>query len=273
MQQPQFFSQRVETNLQFPKDNVAFVVAMRNPESLKGRGKGPVIGETLLVFAELSQPTGRPPLQSWAPDPAPVFADFETMVFDFPADQAGSWNNTETNQPVDDEQRFQKALSKVKDGTAKVICHLATTARTGDRASVHNVEEVLYVTEYHPADHNPTGRYRPTGLMMRPVGSRWELDPGIVDPGAFAGTEPIIPLNYALRHDVLPAVQPTLKEAMQYTQAHQYELPAPVFTTDEWVLSVNLLSGKARCLGPVRPKAAPFQDRIHVAFVRGVVRK
>ena len=273
MQQPQFFSQRVETNLQFPKDNVAFVAAMRNPESLKGKGKGPVIGETLLVFAELSQPTGRPPLQSWAPEPAPVFADFETMVFELSADDAGSWSNPETNQPVDDEQRFQEALSKVKDGTAKVICHLATTARTGYRASMHNVEEVLYVTEYNAADYNPTGRYRPTALETRPVGSRWELDAGVLDPADSAGTEPIIPLNYALRHDVLPAVQPTLQEAMKYTQAHLYELPVPVFTTDEWVLSVNLFSGKARCLGPVRPKAAPFQDRIHVAFVRAVVRK
>lgn len=273
MRQPQFFSQRVRTNFLFPKDNVVLVTAMRTPECLKGSDRGPVIGETLLLFAELDQPQGRPPLKSWSSGPPPVCADLEALVFDLPAAELDAWKSTNTEQPVDDEERYQLALSKLKDGTATLVCHLAAVTHSGVRANVHTVEETLSVVEYHPVDHNPTGRYRPTGLEMRPVGSMWELDPGDWNSESFADTTPVISLSHALHHDVLPAVQPDLKASLKHAHEHDHQLLKPTFTTDEWKGSMNLFSGKARCLGPVRPKAAPFQDRIHVAFVRAVVRK
>ena len=273
MRQPQFFVQRLETEAEFPADNVVLLGAMRTPECLKGSDKGPVMGETMMVFAELNQPSGTPPIKPYDYGSPAVHMDLEAMIFELPATEAAEWNGTETNEPVDDEQRFQKALAKVKEGTASVVCHLTMSARAGNRSKVESVEEVVYVTEYNPVDHNPTGRYRPTALEMRPVGSIWEVDPAMLEPQALAVDTPIIPLNYALQHDALPAVQPTLKEAMKYTQDHPYDLPAPVFTTDEWRGSVQLHSGKARCLGSVQPKGARFQNRIHVAFLRGTAIK
>jgi hypothetical protein len=138
---------------------------------------------------------------------------------------------------------------------------------------VKSIEEVTYVTEYNPVDHNPTGRYRPTALERVPVGSTWELDlTGVyAHPALF--NAPAIQLNHTLHHDVLPASQPTLREAMKYTQDHLYRLPEPVFTKDEWTGSPNLIPGKARCLGTLRPGGARYQSRVHVAFLRGVVRK
>jgi hypothetical protein len=272
MRQPQFFVQRVDTAIDFPSDNVVLVAGMRTPECLKGSDKGPVIGETLLLFAELDQPAGTPPIKSSSPSDSPRLPCLEAMIFELPTADRGEWNGTDTSEPVDDELRFQKAMKKVKEGSAKLVCHLMMAGRSGQRTVLKTVEEVLYVSEYNPADHNPTGRYRPTALESRPVGSILEVDVRLSD--AAEGTVPIIYISHSLRHDALPAVQPTLKEAMKYTQDHPYKLPPPTFTTDEWIGNgLNLYSGKARCLGPVQPKSARFQDRIHVAFVRGVVRK
>ncbi|RBP39722.1 hypothetical protein DES53_109149 [Roseimicrobium gellanilyticum] len=274
MNQPQFFVQRVQTNVEIPEGNVALVAAMRTPECLKGSDKGPVMGETMLIFAELNQPAGTPPLKRYPSEEHQRFLDLEAVIFELPVSEIAEWQG-HGSLPVDaadDEQRFQKALAKVKEGKASVVCHLAMAAQAGQRSRVEYVEEFRYVTEYNPVDHNPTGRYRPTAIEERPVGSIWEVDASPVDPNG-AGGKPMFSLNSSLRHDALPAVQPTLKEAMKYTQDHTHDLPVPVFTTDEWVAGFPLVSGKALCLGPVRPKGARFQDRIHVAFVRGVVRK
>jgi hypothetical protein len=252
---------------------VALVAAMRTPECIKGSDKGPAMGETMIIFAELSQPEGTPPIKAHTPDEPKPYLDLEAVIFDLPSSEAAEWRGTGDREAVDDEQRFQKALEKVKQGTANVVCHLNVAALSGQRTTVEYVEELVYVTEYNPVDHNPTGRYRPTALERDPVGSIWEVDPAFMDADGIGGNIPVISVNTSLRHDVLPAVQPTLKEAMKYTQDHPYRLPPPTFTKDEWVTSVDLLSGKARCLGPVQPKGARFQNRIHVAFVRGVVRK
>jgi hypothetical protein len=273
MWQPQFFVQQVQTTFEFPACNVVLAAAMRTPDCLKGSDKGPVIGETLLVFAQLDQPAGISQRKSPPQDPPIAQVDLEAIILDLPAAEAADWSTVEGDDPADDELRYQKALAKVKDGTASIACHLTAACSSSQRSIVKSVEEVNYVTEYNAVDHNPTGRYRPTALERVPVGSMWEVDfAGVYNlPGAF--NVPALQFHHTLHHDALPASQPTLKEAMKFTQDHPNELPIPVFTVDEWRGSMNLLAGKARCLGALRPNGARYQNRIHVAFLRGVVRK
>ncbi len=273
MRQPQFFVQHVETTFEFPGSNAVLVSTMHTPECLKGSDKGPVIGETFLLFAQLVQAPGSKPIVSQPQDPPDQQVDLEAIVFDLPATEAMEWAGSESNDPVDDEPRYRKALAKVKDGTASMVCHLTTAARTRFLSKVHIVEEVKSVTEYNPADFNPTGRYRPTAFETIPVGSQWEVDVNPLQAGASPDSPPIIVMNHTLLHDVLPAVQPTLKESMEYTQKHEYQLPRPVFTTDKWHGTVVSYSGKARCLGPVNAGGRADQGRVQVAFVRGVARK
>ncbi|QIF02459.1 hypothetical protein [Roseimicrobium sp. ORNL1] len=278
MRQPQFYQQQVDATCEFREgQNVVLVGTMTTPECLKSAdaNAGPVIGETLLLFAELYQPEGTPPLKvlPQEQDPQDKQLDLEAVVFELPASERAAWEGQKTEGvPTDDESRFQKALAKVQDGTASIVCHLSSVTNGRRSALVQNIEQVTFVTEYNPVDHNPYGRYRPTALEASSVGSSWNVDVLSILAESEFGSTPVIRVASALHHDTQPAVLPTLKESLEYTRTHQYDLPKPTFTAEEWTHNLILLPGKAQCLGIRQTPDAMKKDRIHVAFVRARVR-
>lgn len=270
MVQPQFFVQSLQTSAQFPSGvNTVLLGAMRTPECIAG-GEGLVTGETLLLFA----------MRDGQENPAPPPADpdivheqrpgleLEAIVFDLPLSEEAEWARIDGR--MDDEARYQKALAKVKDGSAKIAAHVALLTRVGQQSTVQTVEETRSVTDCDPTWLEIPGRYRPTAVMTTPVGTVWEVDAmaeASQDPFAHGALE--LHLNHTLHHDVLPAKQPTLEETLAFARANKEELPPATFFTNEWKGEERLMPGKARCLGALHPAGQARADRIHVAFVRG----
>ena len=290
MVQPQFFVQSLRTRVSFAKGTDTMLMAvMRHPDSIAG-GEGMVKGQTLLVFGKLDglplapERADEPKRNDGPPDPfapggggpepeEPYVArlHLETLVFDLPASEEKEWATIP--DALDDDVRFQRALKKVKDGTARIAAHIACTTKDGYRVAVQSMEETLYVVECNPAWEEGLIRYRPTALIPEPVGTLWEVEPKIgPSKEPFANGAPEVVLNHKFHHHVRPALQPSLQEVVAFGKAHPNDpLPPAKFFVDEWKGEDRLLPGKARCLGALTPPGEEGKGRVHVAFVRAVV--
>ena len=74
-------------------------------------------------------------------------------------------------------QAFHDRVRKlVADGKASLESLIAVPTRSGQRATIESIDEVIYATEYDPAVPGRDFAF-PTAYEMRPTGERIEIDP------------------------------------------------------------------------------------------------
>ncbi len=283
MWQPQFLVQTIRTSLSFGKDGVALLGAMRTPDCLTGANEL-IAGETLLLFAKLEETAPKPgkgtskdPFgptgESVSHEPPPPRLELEAVVFELPASEEASWQLDPAK--FDDGDRFSKMLARTKNGTAKIVAHLAVPTKSGTSATLSNVEEVMTVTEVDPPRENSPQRYRPTAMDTIPCGTTWEVEPVLeasknpFDHGALE-----MHLHHKLKHHVARPIEPTCQQMIESTRINESgPLPKAIVFEEAWEGDVTLKLGAVRCIGVQHPPGDAFKDKLHVAFLRARVAK
>ncbi|MFN0079667.1 MAG: hypothetical protein ACKVY0_24650 [Prosthecobacter sp.] len=81
--------------------------------------------------------------------------------------------------PEGQDKLYSHVQAAVKTGTAKLDgCHLMTN-KSGTRSTLESVDELIYPTEWTPADR--TGSQYPTAFEMRQLGDKFEFEPTLDD--------------------------------------------------------------------------------------------
>lgn len=277
MWQPQFIVQKIQTTLDFSNDGVALLGAIRTPDCLQGVN-GVVPGETLLFFAKLDEMTPKDPvasnLEPGSFDLSPPRIELEAVVFEVSASEASAWSLDSAR--FDDGDRFTKLMAHTKENTAKIAAHVAVSTKSGQRANVSIIEEVITVTEVDPPQDEWPGRYRPTAMETIPCGTIWEADP-VIEPSKdpFDHGAPEVHLtHHILQHHVSSPQEPGYQEMIEITRKTiGRTVPKATIFEETWEGEVTLKPGVIRFIGLKHPPGDAFKDKLHLAFVRARVAK
>ncbi|QIF05857.1 hypothetical protein [Roseimicrobium sp. ORNL1] len=264
---PQFYEQSVKTATTIPADGVSLIAVIRTPECLKN-GEGLAPGETMLLFARLDETAAG--TKDIAPEAA-IQLEGEAMVFDVPASESGSWEAKVS--AAEDQTRFEKLLSRVKDGSASLAGHAAVKTLPGKEASARMEYLMEYCSEGGPVEEIP-GRFWPGAMGMIPVGTSWTMTgevPSPASPFDFSAAQSAT-LTYKLSHDAALPRLPTLDETLKHFPKVEGTVdegspPDPVEFNATWEGKTQVKPGQAVCLG-VRKVPGSDGSKVHVAFVR-----
>ena len=255
MWQPRFRDFQVRTQL--AGSGTRLVSLLQVPEVIQGNGLP--TDESILVFA-------RQTAVAW-PESLPVsipFYEAEMLVIEVPANEEADWqlaNENSWQEP--DAIRYQKALDRVRSGTATLTAHMMLHLHLGNYAFSNITEDSPTATEFDPPEHKESARMRPTALEVLPVGTRWELGLSLPQSGD-AGLR----VTSALLHSTARPVEPGLEETLAIAASDSHDYPGAVHHVEKWSDgNLQLADGKPRCLGVRNPEGIG-RDVRHVAFLR-----
>ncbi|CAN5811909.1 hypothetical protein BH11VER1_BH11VER1_03930 [soil metagenome] len=284
LRQPQFFVQKIQTAFDFGDEGVVLLSAMRTPDYQQGV-KGIVPGETLLLFARLDEtaPFQKANHGKVVPDGSTVSNDAQTpikepslrmeveaIVFEVPSNEETKWSLA--SDGLGDDKRFAQLITRTKDGSAKLVAHIAGVANSGQRTNIATIEEVIKVVE---VDEPAPGRCRPTSTNRIPCGTNWEVD-AVVE----VSKDPLDPdtaevrLTHQLQHHVAAPIQPEYQKMIEEAiKTKGRSVPQAVLMEETWEGEVKLKAGTARFIGLKHPPGEAFRDKLHLGFVRARVAK
>jgi len=168
-------------------------------------------------------------------------------------------------------------LAQVKDGKAKILETCMVVSRSGQKATVESIRELLYPTEYEPTcqglfgpvpEIQPPPTLRPnefTAFETRNTGVTFEVEPTIGENGHFIDLRFAPEIISLLRFD-------TWMEHKDRWGEDSYRMP--VFETWRVNTSVTLLDGQFEMVSVITPqpnKPAPAAPRKILVFVRADV--
>jgi len=168
--------------------------------------------------------------------------------------------------PLDDHSAAVKSLATmVERGEATLVVTAPVLARSGQRAKVQQMEEVIYHTEIYWDRESDT--VIPDAFETRNVGTELEVDP-VLGPDDFT-----IDLNFALEHHTAPpTMRPVRVTSPKSGQKVVTEFPA--FHCKKVITQVTMADGTVKLVGAWRPTGKPeFEqsDVMQIAFLRADV--
>jgi hypothetical protein len=175
-----------------------------------------------------------------------------------------------------------KAITLAKDGKAKILETCMVVCRSGQKATIESLREVIYPPEYHPPeivwDPPPTPEQRaamapnfPVNPVFRSIsvfetrntGVTFEIEPTL------GANEQIIDLRFVPEIVNLLRVDTWMEHTDEWGDA---SLRMPVFETWRVNSSVSLLAGQFEMVSVITPKSAPpAVSRKLLVFVRADV--
>lgn len=168
--------------------------------------------------------------------------------------------------PLDDHSAAVKSLATmVERGEATLVVTAPVLARSGQRAKVQQIEEVIYQTELDWDSDNQT--VIPAAFETRNVGTELEVDP-VLGPDDFT-----IDLNFSLEHhSAPPTMRPITVTSPKSGQKVVTEFPA--FHSKKVITQVTMADGTIKLVGAWRPTGKPEfekEDLMQIAFLRADV--
>jgi hypothetical protein len=262
MWQPQFIGHHITTAVTFNDEGVALLGAMRTPDCHHGV-PGITAGETMVylgVLQDVPKATAAGEGNSTARVGAVRGVEIDAVVFDIPAAEAQSWQET-FGRVGDDDKGFAELLARADGKDVKIAAHVNLCTRSGQRGTVKNIEEVITVVEVDPPRENTPLCYRPTAMEELPTGTILEADP-VIQPD-----ERSVELNYTFTHDVAPPHEPEAREFIAKASKDE-NLPKATVFQEAWKGQVIVTDGRARFIGARVPPGDSLKGRLHVAFFR-----
>ncbi|HYF37298.1 MAG TPA: hypothetical protein VD994_18500 [Prosthecobacter sp.] len=247
----------------------------RIPEVMRGPGLS--ADETVFVFAShrsnlrIANAAATPvPSDPFAPVPGgestinPVdHFEAEMLVFEVPAKEEAKW------QPVvsglvqgNNRDRLQALLDRAHSGAVPVVAHHLLHLSPGGRSALAVTEEYPTATEFDPPGTRGSPRMRPTALMTLPVGSRWQIHLGPVEPGAAN-----ITFSHIFEYSTARPVEPPLAETLAIAARDSSDYPGAIHHFETWKATVTPQFNEPLCLGTQDPPGDDREVR-HVAFLR-----
>lgn len=265
MRLPQFVTTKVNTGLTIGMNQTMLISAGQPPSSITAKDGLPA-DRTVLTFAILNGPE-----QKTVPSPPPTDDPFShpanrplktpieiaAWVTEVPLSEKEQWTRSiGTEQSADMEKRLA-------DGTDRLETLALVNTTSGRPSSQMLTEEVMEVTECHPAENNgengPFNRIRPTAYNLHPTGTQWKVNLSL-----FADQ---ITLNYLFSHDVAHPIQPTLAEMIDRFYPKQQNAPEMRKFQQKWQGKIVLEPDVCR-LVEVRVVDHPAGQRLHLLWLR-----
>ena len=184
---------------------------------------------------------------------------------------------TDTSGPV----LHDKALALAKDGTVKLLETCVVMGRSGQKATVESIRELIYPTEYEPPGPWPpvpapalgqATQTPPKKPLIRPnfgnafetrnVGSTLEIEPSLDATGRMIDLRFVPEILQLVRMDTF------MEHIDQWGDA---SIRMPVFETSRLNTSVTLMAGQFEMVGAITPKPntpGPAVTRKLLVFVR-----
>lgn len=177
-----------------------------------------------------------------------------TEYFEVSQETATAIFSEERNGANDSDLRT-RVLEMVKKKEARVIDSASVTTRSGQRAKMEAIEEVIYPTEYDPPETaaSSDGKSKmggfappnPTAFEMRPVGITLEVDP-VIGADGFTVEVNIAP-------EIVYENEPTVL-AKWKTKEAEAEVTEPVFYSLKLSTAISLITGQPHMAAVLSPR-------------------
>ena len=276
MWQPQFVATQSSTSLWLATDQVSLIALTRVPDVLTCDDE-PTLDQAVATFVE------------WHPDPVEAATDQPNPPVEDPFDftppakpdhpvrkiELGAFvvetrlGEEPTWRPkigkALQEPTLQKLNDQIAQGTARLEALAMIQTTSGQRCIHAIVEEMVQITEFHPADDvlGDFLRLRPTTTNMVPAGVQLEVDP-FIDPYF----KPGFSLIYKLRHDLQRPAQPNLPAMiMAYYNDDRY---VPLHRDEAvWQGRTWVEDGTTQLVRTRVDQGPDGEKRLHLLFISG----
>lgn len=165
-----------------------------------------------------------------------------------------------------------KALALAKDGTVKLLESCVVMCRSGQKATVESICEMIYPTEYEPPGHEPIPPPTPKKPSVRPnlfvafetrnTGTTLEVEPTLSEDGKIIDLRLVPEIVQLIRVDTF------MEHVDKWGDASSR---MPVFATWRLSTGVTLMAGQFEMIGVITPKPnapVPAVLRKLLVFVR-----